>query len=160
MCEPITLTALAIGTMAASTAATGYATYASAKNQEAAAQFNQRMARLRSADALQRGNFKEYLQRQKTGQLVGHQRALIGSSGAAVGEGVTARIIEDTLAKGELDALNIRNNASREAWGLDTQAAQFGFEADAAQRQAVIGTGASLLGGTAQTFAFAKSQQK
>jgi hypothetical protein len=112
---------------------------------------------MQAVDALRRGQYAEYVQRQKNSALVGRQRALLAGSGVAVGEGVAARIIEDTEAKGELDALMVRNNAAREAWGFETQAQQFGFEADVSRQQRDVGTATSLLGGTAQTLSLASS---
>lgn len=145
MCEPVTIGVMAVGAIASA-----YAAKSAARNQEKAAKFNAKMAQLAKVDAIRRGQVAEQLERQKTSALVGHQKALLAGSGAAIGEGVTALIIEDTLATGELNALQARNNGAREAWGYETQAAQFGFEADAARQQGGVAFGASLLGGASQ----------
>lgn len=145
MCEPVSLSL-----MAAAAVASAYQAKASARVQAKGAKFNAEMARLKREDAIQRGQQAEHIQRQKTSALVGHQRALIGASGAAVGEGVAAILIEDSLAAGEMNALQVRNNAAREAWGYETQAIQSEFAASSASKLGNIGVGASLLGGASQ----------
>jgi len=146
MCEPVTI----ITAVAAAVAT--YTQYQAAKAQKKAAQYNQKIAYQRALDARERGNVAESQYRTRIGMLVGRQRAQIGASGAAVGEGVTARIIEDTEATGELDALTIRNNAEREAWGFESQAGGFGFEVGMAEIQGTVGTASTGLAGAAQSY--------
>lgn len=59
--------------------------------------------------------------RQQVRGFQGSQRAAIGSSGVVGTEGSAAAIQDDTAMQGEIDALNVRNNAFLEAWGLRTQ---------------------------------------
>ena len=141
---------LGVGLMIAATAVTGYTTYQSGQIQKKTAKYNAHIARQMAEDAKRRGEQKEYIHRQRVAALVGRQRALIGSSGVAVDEGSTMDIVADTYAMGELDALTIRNNAMREAWGQEALAVGFGFEEELGQMQATWGTGATVLGGASK----------
>jgi len=120
--------------------------------QKKAAEHNKQIARMAAADAKERGHTEEYRHRQRVAALIGRQRALIGGSGFTVDEGSTLTIVEDAATLGEIDALTIRNNASREAWGYEQQATQFQFEAHMARIQQTWGTGATILGGAAATY--------
>ena len=79
----------------------------------------------------------------------------------------------DTMALGELDALTIRNNAAREAWGYQTQALQDQHAAAMARtsgrnqakalRQASLGsllTGAADVYGAVHTYGTSRSRPK
>jgi hypothetical protein len=53
----------------------------------------------------------------------------------------------DTRMMSELDAQTIRNNAAREAWGLNQQSSQLVEQARQAERAGRLAAGATLLGG-------------
>lgn len=142
MCAPVVVGMMAVAAVAGSVQARQ-----ESKARKAVARQNSQIVRQRQQDAFRRGEFAEHVQRQKTGLLTGRQRSLIGASGAVVGEGTAASILEDTAALGELDALQARNNAAREAWGLEVQAQQFDFAARK-ERPGAAFTG-SLLSGAA-----------
>ena len=73
-------------------------------------------------DARQRGRAEERAQRLQTQQLLGRQRAVLGATGLQADSGSALGILGDTAALGELDALQIRDNATREAWRFQVQA--------------------------------------
>lgn len=75
-------------------------------------------------DATDRGRKDAALQRLRTGQMLGSQRATMAANGGVVDEGSNANLQADTAMLGELDALTIENNAAREAYGYKTQAIQ------------------------------------
>lgn len=75
-------------------------------------------------DALARGRYDADIQRLRTAQGIGTQRAAQAANGGEVNNGSNAMLQEDTAALGELDALTIQNNAAREAYGLKVQAMQ------------------------------------
>lgn len=77
---------------------------------------------LKAADALKRGGIAEDIQRNKTAQTMGFQRAVMGSSGVQVDSGSFGKVLEQTAATGELDAQTIRSNSLRESWGYKTEA--------------------------------------
>lgn len=75
------------------------------------------MSGISARDAMARG-LQEAEQHETTvQQLWGEQRATLAASGVMVDQGSAADIQRDTLAMGARDALTIRSNAAREAWG-------------------------------------------
>jgi hypothetical protein len=155
MCEPTTI---AIASLALTAVGTG-ASFLGQMNQQAAAgaqqsylaqQARQRqmIADQQANDAKQRGEVNVQRQRDITAQRIGTQRAALAAQGTDL-EGSPTDILGDTARSGEFDALTLRNNAAREAYGYQVQGA--GFGADAAMRESFqpsyLGAGASLLTG-------------
>ncbi|WDY60395.1 virion core protein, T7 gp14 family [Pseudomonas sp. PSKL.D1] len=98
-----------------------------------------------AADALKRGEFESDQQRLATRAAIGTQRAGFAGNGIDVNSGSAADIQDDTAALGELDALTIKNNAAREAWGYRTQAQQSRLAAANATKSGQAGMFGSLL---------------
>ncbi len=73
-------------------------------------------------DVLVRGNEEEGKHRTDVRRLTGSQRARLAAQGIDIGEGSAALLQGETAVLGEVDAMTIRNNARREAFGLRTQA--------------------------------------
>lgn len=102
-----------------------------------------------ASDAVARGKIAEDAQRRKTGQMIGTQTAALAGQGTDF-SGSEQDILGDTAAAGELDALTVRNNAAREAWGYKVQgvnAANSGALSAAKGFTSNLGAGASLLSG-------------
>jgi hypothetical protein len=91
------------------------------------------LADQQAADAIARGHEAELKSRGSTRLLTGTQRTDLAAQGIDIGSGSAADIVGQDRALGELDALQIRNNARREAWGYNTQAAQYRSQADMAR---------------------------
>lgn len=70
-----------------------------------------------STDATVRGEQVVTIQRQMVKGVIGTQRAAIAASGVDVNSGSSVDVQADTAYTGELDAMTIRANAAREAWG-------------------------------------------
>ncbi|WP_421707111.1 virion core protein, T7 gp14 family [Algihabitans sp.] len=133
-----------LGFMIASTAAAlgSAAMQMQAQSQQAAAQRaslnyqrqvsenNARTSEALAEDARQRGRAQERAQRMQTRQLLGRQRAVLGATGLQADSGSALDILGDTAALGELDALQIRDNATREAWRFRVQASNDQAQAD------------------------------
>jgi hypothetical protein len=100
----------------------GNAQDAAAQSAASDMRINAGYAKEAANDALSRGRYDADLQRIRTGQAIGTQRAAMAANGGLVNEGSNAQLQEDTAALGELDALTIQNNAAREAYGLKVQA--------------------------------------
>lgn len=94
-----------------------------AESQAGLLDYNANVAELQATDAIERGREQESRFRAGVKQLIGAQRAEIGASGTDVGFGSAIDVQEDQAFLGELDALTIRTNAAREAWGYKVQAA-------------------------------------
>ncbi len=158
---------MAASSLAASVAGAGVAAYGAmqqgraasdaAKYQSKVAKNNAKVSAMMAQDALDRGSIEEDRQRKKTGLIIGAQRAAMAGQGTELGFGSPLDITGDAAAAGELDALTIRQNASREAWAFKNQQAQFMSDASASRyasgqskTAARIGAGANLLAGASQ----------
>ena len=113
-----------------------------------------KIAEWQAKDATERGKIAEDRRRETTALQIGRQRAAMGSQGADVNDGTNVDILSDTAAAGEFDALTIRNNSEREAYGYKVSAsnAAAGAElqrmrASSTEDSAWIGAGANLLAG-------------
>lgn len=85
--------------------------------------FNAAVAELQAKDALVRGAIDESKFRSGVRALIGTQRVGIASGNIDVSYGSAADVQADAAFLGELDALQIRTNAKREAWGYRVEAA-------------------------------------
>jgi hypothetical protein len=86
------------------------------------AEFNAQMAELQARDAERRGGEAANRHRQQVTRVIGSQRAALAAQGVDVGDGSALDMQIDTASLGELDALQIRNNAAREAFGYRASA--------------------------------------
>jgi hypothetical protein len=189
MCEPATLTAIgagiasaasAVGTAAsgitlagAATAATvasgaigaygaiqsGQAQKKQARYQAGVERNNATIAGWQAQDATQRGQIEEQRQRLATARLKSSQRAAFGSNGVEIDSGSPLDVLMDTAQLGELDALTIRSNAEREAYGFRSQSgnlmAQAGLTQMAgrsAQQASFVSAGSTLLSTAGTTY--------
>lgn len=139
-----------IALTAFSTAIAAYSYYQQGQTAKAAARTNARLAEQAAADAQARGAVEESAHRRRVSQIQGAQRVAIGASGATVDVGTPMSILEDTAQFGELDALTIRNNAAREAFGLRTRATGIRLAGRSEARQGVLGAGGTLVTGAAR----------
>ncbi len=115
---------------------------------------NAALAERQAADAVQRGRVEEDKRRMLTQQQIGQQTARLAAQGTDL-EGSPTDILGDTAATGELDALTIRSNAAREAYGYKLQGLNYNADATLKTASAAnssyspnyLGAGASLLAG-------------
>jgi hypothetical protein len=156
MCEPATLAlaATAIGGVVSAGGAImqGQAQAKQAKYQAGVERNNAMIAGWQAEDATQRGQIEEQRQRLATARLRGAQRAGMAANGVDIDSGSPLDILMDTAQLGELDALTIRSNAEREAYGFRSQSgnlmAQAGLTTMAgrsASTAGYIGAGSTLL---------------
>ena len=107
------------------------------------------------------GHEQAVRKRQEAALLTGAQRARAGASGATADVGSHLDLTLDTVEKGELDALSLRQQgfdaAHRQelrAWALRNQAEEAALEAQYRQGQSqtdYLGLGTTLLNGAART---------
>jgi hypothetical protein len=88
------------------------------------AQSNAAMANLKASQTLQAGDVEASRKQLQTQGEVGTERAAAGASGIDVNKGSPAMVQAGTTMAGETDVATIKNNAQRQAWGLQTQAIQ------------------------------------
>jgi hypothetical protein len=96
---------------------------ASMEYQSQVAQNNAITAEYQAQDAVKRGEVAEAEQRRRTSMMKGSQTARLAANGLDISEGSALNILSDTDWMGEQDALTVRDNASREAWGYRQQGA-------------------------------------
>ena len=114
MCDPVTATMVLT---AGGTLFSAYQANEQGKYQEQVAKNNAITQDRMAVDAERRGEVEEANHRLKVAQMKSSQRAKQGATGAEVNTGSAALLQQDTAEMGELDALTIRSNAQREAWG-------------------------------------------
>lgn len=110
----------AIGQKRAGQAAGNEADYNAAVNDQ-----NATYADTQAADALARGNQGAQRAEGQAAQLRGSQRAAAGAGGLDVNAGSSVDVQQSDSALGAFDALTIRNNAMREAYGYNVEAQQY-----------------------------------
>jgi hypothetical protein len=146
------LTAVGIGLAVASTissvvqqrkaanaaTAQGLAQQKAAESQAQVLDFNANVADLQAKDAVERGAEAESRFRSTIRGAIGSQRAGFAAANIDVSFGSAVDVQADAAFLGELDALTIRTNAAREAWGYQVQAADIRKRADVARREGVM----------------------
>lgn len=96
-------------------------------------------------DALRRGKNEEIVKRLETGDFKERQRATMGASGVSVNSESFQRTLADTAMAGELDALMIRSNSEREAYGHRVQAQNFRTQGKIDKYAGILGAHATML---------------
>ena len=153
--DPVTMMALA---QAGGSILQGYGSFRQAQNKQRAAEFNADMLDLQATDAISRGQLETQRVRQRGKSIIGQQRAGYASQGVDVSSGTAAQLADQTGQLSEQDAIRVKLDAMRQAWGLRSQATMMRWEADTnlrdARRSAITGAvfglanaGASAAGG-------------
>lgn len=122
------LTALLAGAAvvgAGASLAGGYQQSQAAKAQAAAAsanaEVNARLSGVAAADAIARGESDAARVKRNAKRITGAQRAALAAQGLNPDAGSGLDLQQDTAALSAVDALTVRNNAWREAWGYKVQ---------------------------------------
>jgi hypothetical protein len=87
------------------------------------AERNAQLAERQGRDAINVGELEANRMRGQTDQEVSSGRAAAGAQGVDVNVGSPAAVTDSRKLVGDVDALTIRNNAARAAWGYDVEAA-------------------------------------
>lgn len=150
----LAMMAISAVTSAAAAKQKGDAEAASAQYQAAVARNNEIVAKQNATYALQKGAAAEENKRMQMGQLIGQEKAKMGASGLQVESESGLRLYSDTAQLGTLDALTIRNNAAREAYGWESQGVNYASEAKLdemrmrnAEEAGTMGAFSSIIGG-------------
>lgn len=83
---------------------------------------NAHLSMLKAQDTKERGALAQNQQLSKVDQMVSSQRAAQAANGVDINSGSAASVRSSSRMMGELDALTIKNNAWREAWGYQVEA--------------------------------------
>lgn len=120
--------------------------YRNAKQQARALAANAQQNRLQAKDVRYIGGLNSDMARRQGKAIAGSQRAAVAANGLDITSGTPSDILADTAKLTELDARTIENNAMRQAWGLDAEAAQMDYQAAVAKKNAKLGLFGSILG--------------
>lgn len=99
--------------------------------------YNAQVAELQAQDAITRGADEEARFRTSVRGLIGSQRAGFAAGNIDVGSGSAVDVQADAAFLGELDALQIRTNARREAWGYQVEAEDLRRRGEIARKEGV-----------------------
>lgn len=155
---------MAVPVMIASAVVAAYGAYEGGQAQSGMYQYQAGVARnnalvasYNAQNALDRGEVMVQTKQQQTAQTEASYRAKAGGAGLDLSTGSPLNVQGDIAGLGELDALTIRNNAAREAWGYKVAGASFAGEAGAAETASqnaetggALGAFSSILGGASQ----------
>jgi hypothetical protein len=94
---------------------------------------NARLAEMQAQDTIKRGDEDAAAYKKQVKQVIGSQRAAMAAQGIELDSGSALDIQEETAGIGALDALTIKNNAWREAWGYRMQASSMAGQGAMAQ---------------------------
>lgn len=143
MCEPATIATIStiasvasVGMSVVGAVQQSSAQKSQVKYQAAVARNNQIITARQAEDARERGKKEELSFRRQLSQMKGKQRSIFAGSGVVVDEGSALDTLTETAELGEIDALTIRNNAEREAYGHEVRGMNFQNEAQAADATA------------------------
>ncbi len=122
---------------AAATKAAGEAQKKVAESSAEVLDYNAMIADLQAKDAIARGAEAESRFRSQIRGTIGAQRAGIAAGNVDVSFGSAVDVQGDAAFLGELDALTLRTNAAREAWGYRVQATDIRKKAEIARKEGV-----------------------
>lgn len=120
MCSPA---AFAIGTQLGAGAMNAKAAADQANADVASLGMQRDLELAKAADARQRGAAEEGRTRMAGSRAIGEAKTAITASNIETSSGSAANALADIRMFSELDALTVRSNAAREAWGHEAQAA-------------------------------------
>lgn len=122
MCEPTTLAVIGIGLTLLGGAYTADAQKKAGQAQEEQSQENAKAADTAARNTTLSAQVEEDRRRQQTRQMLASQRTALAANNVDMSTGTPMEILGDTAAIGEQDALTIRANAARQAWGYQVEA--------------------------------------
>lgn len=121
--------AIAIGSSLAGAGASVYGGIAGSdaqrkagKARQAAADRQAGVAEDAAIDAIARGEQEVGQVRREASDVISAQRVAYAGAGVDISSGTVADVIASTRAKAELDALKVKQNAARAAWGFKQEA--------------------------------------
>ena len=137
-----------------------YSSISAAQENKAQARFNAAMNRIRARDALFRGQIAEQEYRKQGAQLKGEQRAVLSAQSIALDSGTALELQTQAASAVETNALTIRSNAMREAWGMEMEASAHEAEGRRAEYAGRAGAAESIVGGATRGAALAYDVQR
>jgi hypothetical protein len=127
---------------------------ARATYQATIAKINTEMSTMQAEDSIRRGDIDARNYQKEVDQMIGSQRVAYAAQGVDVDFGSAAAIQEETRMQGAIDALKIRNNAWREAWGYRVEANNSTFAGEFAKIEGKSAAKQTLLTGGMQALSY------
>lgn len=127
--------------------AQGQAIKARAAYQGVIAKINAEMAEMSAEDAIKRGDISARDYQKEVDGMIGMQKVAYAAQGVDVNFGSAADIQAETRMFGALDALTIKNNAWREAWGYKVEALNSTFSGKYAELEGKFGARQAMAAG-------------
>lgn len=93
-----------------------------AEFQKQSLEFNMKLADIKGAEAERIGQEEAEFVKMRGDQIIGTQRATMAAQGIELDSGTALALQEETARMAEQDAIRIKNNAAREAWGYKVEA--------------------------------------
>lgn len=135
----------------------GAAQQAAAESDADRLEWNAEYARLTALDTIDRGAEEEAKFRSSVRGLIGSQRAGYAAQDVDVAFGSATDVQADAEFLGELDALTLRNNVQREAYGYTAQAEDLLMQADVTRKSGAAAARAGRAAGSAAYWTAATS---
>jgi hypothetical protein len=138
--------------MGVAAAVAAYAKYQEGQNAAAQNETQAKLQDQQAGDTRVRGQIASGMSTLETGQDLAKQTLAYSGAGVDASVGTPVDVRGDTAALGKLKALDIENNAIREAWGYEQAANVSRSRAKDARAQAGAGVATSLISGAAQMY--------
>ena len=148
-CEPTTIATIAAVAATVGAGVSAYSQYEAGQTQKKAGEYNAEIGRQKAQDTLQRGAIDAANKRTQARKVAAAQAEGAAMSGVALDSGTPLALLTETAGLGELDAMRIRNNAFREAYGYKAQSELDIYQGKAAGRAGTLNAGGTFLSGAA-----------
>ena len=112
--------------------------------------YNAKVADMQAEDAIRRGDREAELVRREGKQIVGTQRAIQAAQGLDISQGTPLEIQEHTESFSAIDAITIRNNARKEAFGYKARSIESSLQGKFTKFASKSRAGSTLLSGGLQ----------
>ena len=130
--------------------------YQQGQTSKAISKTNERLGNMRAEAARRKGYDQENLSRQKIRQGIGSQRTGYAGQNVRVNEGSPSNMQAETAIMGELDALTIKNNAARAAFGYESESLSASLEGKLSYQSGVTSAIDTLLTGGIKAYDYGK----
>ncbi len=128
------------------------------KTQGEIAQFNADTAKFQADAAMKEGLAAEEKQLSRTKQIRAQQEVILGANNLDPTTGTASQVLDQTTEYGTLDALTLRTNAMRQAWGYNTQSTNSELQGGMARTAGYFGAAGTLLSGGARAYGLYKGK--
>jgi hypothetical protein len=139
------MTAIGLGLAIGGTALNVIGKVKAGNAQDKAAKADAAVGERRAIDVEEAGQEEEARFRAGVRGLIGKQRVGFAAQGVEVSSGSAVDVQADAAYLGELDAIQIKNNAAREAWGIRQDAEQIRRSGSIAKSESRWGAATSIL---------------